>query len=551
MLPSSPDRLSTPSVPRTFPALPRIAACALLSLSAGIGLFAAGVARAEDEPAAVVAGAEAPVVSTLVERFNVDVSDDGIELTPIGRDSAVESIEILDGEDEALVNGKPFTAKELEAFLGADGKALAEIVALSDRERRVRLGWKEESADEEPVDVTIEIGGLPGIPKPPKPPKAPRAPHVYVHSEGDERVSFGQSIEIDSGETAGEAVCIGCSIKIAGSVDGDAVSVGGRIEIMPGGVVDGNAISVGGRVDVASGGVVNGDAVAVGGRVHVDEGGVVDGQRSSVGWGAGWFGGPTSGFLPFDFSSDFSDFFWTILRAILLALFAAIAVLFARGPVERASRRVDDEPWKALVAGLLTQLLFFPVLILATVILAVSVIGIPLLVLVPVAVLAFFVAMLIGYVAVAQALGRWGKQRFGWTISEPYLVVFVGVLLIQAVTIVARFVSLFGTVAGMIGFALLCLGFFLKYVAWTVGLGGMVLSMKARDWRRPAPASYGPPPAAPLAPIDFDRPDPDEPPADAVSTAMASESAARADERAEATESVDEAELRDRDDRRS
>ena len=73
----------------------------------------------------------------------------GIELTPIDRDSAVESIEILDGEDEALVNGKPFSAGELTAFLGDDGRLLAEILNLSDSERRNRLGHVEGGAKEE------------------------------------------------------------------------------------------------------------------------------------------------------------------------------------------------------------------------------------------------------------------------------------------------------------------------------------------------------------------------------------------------------------------
>jgi hypothetical protein len=206
--------------------------------------------------------------------------------------------------------------------------------------------------------------------------------------------------------------------------------------------------------------------------------------------------------MPIDFSGDISDFFWAVMRTLLLCLVAMIVVLFVRDPVERTARRLLDEPWKALFAGLLAQLLFFPVLVLVTVILAVSIIGIPLLVLVPVAILAFVVAMLVGYVAVAQSLGRWAKERFASHLSEPFLTVIVGVVLLQATTILARLVSIPGSVFGIVGFALLCLGFFLKYVGWTIGLGGMVLSVLARDWKRPAPM----PPLEPRTPRepDFD-----------------------------------------------
>ena len=283
-------------------------------------------------------------------------------------------------------------------------------------------------------------------------------------------------------------MCIGCSITIAGVVEGDAVAVGGSVHIESGGRVEGNAVSVGGRVRVASGAAVEGDAVAVGGSVQVEDGATVEGQRSSVGWGDGWRSHSGTGLnfgWPFFFDSDAGELIWGMLRALFLLLLCCIAALVARGTLERTSRRLIEEPWKAVFAGLLTQLLFFPVLLLVTVILAVSVIGIPLLVLVPVAVLALLVATLLGFAAVAQSLGRWAAQRFGWHLAEPFLPVIVGVAMIQGVTIVGRFVGLPGGFLGLAAFVLIAFGFFLKYVAWTMGLGAMTLSLLGRDWRRP------------------------------------------------------------------
>ena len=274
----------------------------------------------------------------------------------------------------------------------------------------------------------------------------------------------------------------------------------------------GNAVGVGGKVRLDSGATVEGDAVAVGGSVQVDEGATVEGQRSTVGWGDGWRGHNGNGMSfgwPFWFDSDAGELFWGILRALFLLLLCCISVLLARGPIERTARRLTEEPWKAVFAGLLTQLLFLPVLLFVTVILAVSIVGIPLLVLVPVAVLALLVATLLGFAAVAQSLGRWAAQRFGWNLAEPFVPVVVGVAMIQGVTILARIIGLPGGFLGLFAFALVALGFFFKYVAWTMGLGAMTLSLLGRDWRRPDPGaaasvpdvrSAAPPPAPPPAP---------------------------------------------------
>ena len=70
------------------------------------GLVWAGLAGSPNVASPAVA-AESEL-SPLTERYRVAVEDDGIELTPLAEDSAVSSIEILDGEDEALVNGKAF-----------------------------------------------------------------------------------------------------------------------------------------------------------------------------------------------------------------------------------------------------------------------------------------------------------------------------------------------------------------------------------------------------------------------------------------------------------
>ncbi|MEO8276271.1 MAG: polymer-forming cytoskeletal protein, partial [Thermoanaerobaculia bacterium] len=454
------------------------------------------------------------------ERFRVQVEEEQIELRPIENDSVVRSIELADGESEASVNGKAFSAAELSAFLGKDGELVAELAALDAEGRREALGAgaKKSAADDEEAAIadgrreSEREAARRGVPPPPPPPPVPGG-RVHVDSEGDDRVSFGRAIEVRAGESAGDVVCIGCSVTVFGQVDGDAVAVGGSVLVESGGLIQGNAVGVGGRVHLESGATVDGDAVAVGGSVQVEDGGTIEGQRSSVGWGDGMTGHGRSGW-PLVFRSEAGELFWSLLRGMLLALLCCVSLLLARGPLEHTSKRLAEEPWKAVFAGLLTQLLFFPVLLLVTLILAVSIIGIPLLVLVPVALLAGVLAAIVGFAAVAQSLGRWAAGRFGWHLVEPYIPVLVGVALIQGVAIVARIVGIPGSVFGLVAIVLLAFGFFLKYVAWTMGLGAMTLSLLGRDWRRPRGGTAMPPASPPTTPAStFFAPLPPAPPA--------------------------------------
>jgi len=453
-------------------------------------LLAAGGAFAPPALAtqtSVTAEAEPGPGSSLLEHFRADALRDGVLLRPLEESSAVRSIELVD-DGEVLVNGKEFDEDELEAFLGADGASIVELLNLDADARRRALGLAPSSARAVAADDDVEVEVGVG------------APSVKVRVSREDRVSVGRSITVEEGETARDVICIGCSIELAGEAFGDAVAIGGRLEVT--GTVHGNSVAVGGSVDVGEGATVMGDAVAVGGALDIAPGAQVLGQRSSVGFGEGWAGhfGDGWSYQPFGVFSSLHGVFWSIFRAGLLALLVGLCVLVARPSVEAGVRRVESEPWKALFAGLLTQLLFFPVLVLVTVVLAVSIIGIPLLILVPVAILVLIFGNLVGFASVATLAGRAVERRFGASLSGPFLVAVVGVVAIQAISIVGRVIGLPGGVLGIIGVTVLALGFCVKYVAWTVGLGSITLVALGRDWRQPPPASATEPRETPPPP---------------------------------------------------
>src|SRR4029450_1355543 len=119
-------------------------------------------------------------------------------------------------------------------------------------------------------------------------------------------------------------------------------------------------------------------------------------------------------------------------------------------------------------------MLFIPVLIMAAVVLAISIIGIPLLLLVPVAIVALLGVMLVGFTGVAYHIGRLLQEKVDVLRSRPYAATFAGILLIVSPVLLARLVGLTGDL-GFVVWPIAAVGFLLEYSVWTAGLGAAAL----------------------------------------------------------------------------
>lgn len=86
-------------------------------------------------------------------------------------------------------------------------------------------------------------------------------PALHARTDGG-RVQVGHSIDVEENEEVGDLVCIGCSIHMMGTC-GDAVAVGGSITID--GTVKGDVVAVGGGMHIEENASIAGDVVAVGG----------------------------------------------------------------------------------------------------------------------------------------------------------------------------------------------------------------------------------------------------------------------------------------------
>ena len=339
---------------------------------------------------AVVAGSAQSDVNSirarLEKRFEILPIANGIVLTPRFR-SAVRSIEISDST--IAVDGAPVTGSELRQRLGDDADAVLQLSYLDPQARRNLARGQDQPATKpvEPIAPALD----PDSTQDPPPTRRAR--------RRDDVVRIGGSVSIAADESVrGDVVVIGGSATVDGQVDGELVVVGGSARLGP-------------QADIRR------DVTVVGGGLSRDPKAVIRGRVQEVG-----FGGPLGfgdwswrrnwgGWNPMDGIYPIARFVGTLVRIALLALLTALVLFVARTPVEQIADRVAAEPVKSWIVGFLAEILFVPVLVLTVVVLAISIIGIPLLLLVPVAIVAGIVALLVGFTGVAYHLGRVVQNR--------------------------------------------------------------------------------------------------------------------------------------------
>jgi hypothetical protein len=193
-------------------------------------------------------------------------------------------------------------------------------------------------------------------------------------------------------------------------------------------------------------------------------------------------------FGAFDPFARLARLMMTLVRLFLLALLGSLLVLIARDTIDHLGERIRFEPVRAAVVGLLAELLFFPALILTMIVIAISIVGIPLLLLIPFLCIALLIVLLVGFIGAASAVGSWAGSRFGWSTAHPHSRVWIGLITILAPLLLARVTALAGPISWPFALALAAAGFFIEYIAWTMGFGAALIGMFER-WRASRSAS--------------------------------------------------------------
>ena len=255
----------------------------------------------------------------------------------------------------------------------------------------------------------------------------------------------GRDTVVPANTVSKEAVAFGGSVRVEGRVEGSAVAIGGDVYVS--GTVGQDAVAIGGTVVLAPGAVVHGDAVAIGGSVQRAEGARVDGQITSMGV-PGLSSLRNLRWLP-DFHRwpglmvPFGPWFWgwghqfTGLLSSL-ALGAIILALLSNN-VEHMVGALPDNWGRFALIGFLGYLVAIPLIAMV----AITIIGIPLALLLALALVA---ARFLAYTVVSLFVGRQLLERLITHSVSPFAELLFGVL----VLFVIRFVPLVGWLVGLV-----------------------------------------------------------------------------------------------------
>jgi hypothetical protein len=188
----------------------------------------------------------------------------------------------------------------------------------------------------------------------------------------------------------------------------------------------------------------------------------------------------------------------TMLRLMLVFAVALILTLVAPGWVRRIATRVGAGAVSSAAIGVACEVAFLPVVLVCVIALTISIVGIPLIGLMPFVMLAAAVAGTAGFAAVAARIGA--RLRGTTTEMSTSLAfdVFLGTIAVSAMTVVATVLAFGSWWAMPVTWSMGALGLGIEYLVWTIGIGAACASA-LRRWDSHAP-SPGLPPSMPAAP---------------------------------------------------
>jgi len=398
--------------------------------------------------------------SRIEARYDVVPLSSGVGLRP-KRDT--KDVRLIEVSDTISINGVMVTGRELRDRVGGDADAILKLSYLDPNVRRALFAKPATEGVQPPTAPAPETAPI----EPPAE-STDRRYRVSQHAGGDRVRIFGDVTVREGEEVTGQVVAVIGSVRVDGDVGDQVVSVLGSVDLGPKAVVRGDIVSVGGRVRRAPGSQVGGAVTEV--------------SLADARWDPRfqpWL--REVGLISmFDGFSGVPRLVGTMFRLLLLMLFASMAMVVARAAVERSAQRVSDNPIRATVIGLLAEVMFVPVLVLTCIVLAISVVGIPLLLLVPFVILFMILLALVGFTGTALAVGQWARRQFSLGTASGFADVWLGIVIIVFPVLVGRLIGLGGFLTGPIVVLLVGAGLGLEFLAWSSGFGAVLTNTFSR-----------------------------------------------------------------------
>ena len=318
----------------------------------------------------------------------------------------------------------------------------------------------------------------------------------YFNSQSGEFEQPSDSMAVDAGDFSGADVVLPPEIRCTNVYYGDIseffkeviVEEDERVEgtvfsfhdIVIKGLVVKDVVSLR-TVTVASTGEVRGDVIAK--DIKRERGGRILGQRQEV-----MFPDVLSLNVPWvgNFIGGLHQFFFILFIVFL----AVVVVAIAPKPLGRIVNKLSQNIIPSFFWGILFWLSLAPILIL----LIITIVGIPLIIIYPFTII---VAIILGFVSVAQSIGEFICHRIGWQQKSLYMRVLCGAVALEIPHILY---ALFITVRlESIGLFFMGIYYIIGFVALTTGIGATV---SARFGMKPKPKpGQQPAPNPPITPI--------------------------------------------------
>lgn len=250
--------------------------------------------------------------------------------------------------------------------------------------------------------------------------------------DNKDKVAIFNDIDIPDGITVnGDAVSIFGSVNVNGDISGDVVAIFGNVTVS--GMVSGDAVAVFGKISVKDNGSISGDAVGIAGGVDKAPNGVIRGEIVDV--NAPFNFRNRDGFIP---RLSYGD----MIGLFLVYVFSCLSVLIIPGRIQRMSEECRNQVGRRFGIGFVISILFIPVSIVLSVLLAITLVGI---VFIPFIFIAYVLAAFIGMVALEIAIGYritgYLEGRY-----STYIYLMIGVVLVY----VLRMIPVLGFLAYLV-----------------------------------------------------------------------------------------------------
>lgn len=348
------------------------------------------------------------------------------------------------------------------------------------------------------------------------------------------RIRVGEDVEVeDDEEIEATLIVVDGDLDVRGTVDGDVVVTGGTLTVFDGGRITGQARLADARIS-REGGTVDGPVREIqvgraralealeelgnlGGLEDLERLGELDELEEDL---RSEIREEIRRELRSELRDEFRDryrgpdlfsplrrvgrglggLFQNLFGFVLVVALGMVAVHFVPERLERIGDTARRGPARAGLVGIAGLFLLFPAWIIGIVALAVSIIGIPVMIAwIPLFWVAAGLAAAVGYLAVARILGEWiAEQGFrGLDFLRPSNTVHAlaaGVAALLIPFAAANVVEMAGPWLGVVEGLLLAVGWIAVAAAGSVGFGAILLSRGGREPRhRPPGEPFGEP----------------------------------------------------------